>query len=84
MTMRRLAVAEIMEGDEWTDGTYNYMAYRKADGTMVIRDVEGFDYSTKEWSEEMIADGSIRPVTDVERDERIKRWEAEVGVLPRA
>lgn len=84
MSLRRTSVAEIMEGDEWTDGQFNYIAYRKADGTMVIRDVEGFDYSVKEWSDEIVSDGSIRPVNDVERDERIKRWEGEVGVLPRA
>lgn len=40
--------SKIEEGMEWTDGQFNYIAYRKADGRMVIRDVEGFDWEDVE------------------------------------
>lgn len=77
-------VSKVVEGDEWTDGMFNYIAYRKADGTMVVRDVEGFDYSMDEWAMALADDErTIAVVDDLEPYVRIERWEAECEVLPR-
>ena len=80
-----MAEVVINEGDEWTDGWFAYIAYRKADGTMVVRDVEGFDYPLDEFKSMLSSSTSadLAPVTDIEANERIARWEGEVGALPR-
>jgi hypothetical protein len=76
--------ARIEEGMEWTDGWFNYIAYRKADGTMAVRDVEGFDYSEEEWLVSLSEDDKLRDAdTGLMWSENIKVWESEVGELPR-
>lgn len=73
----------IEEGTEWSDGFFASIAYRKADGRMVVRDVEGFDIPMDEW-EEVLKDGETHEVdSDLEGYVKIERWEAEVGTLPR-
>lgn len=75
--------AQIEEGMEWSDGFFAYIAYRKSDGTMVVRDIEGFDYSMDDWSKVVTAPDVKRVYDQLENAEHIKRWEGEVGPLPR-
>lgn len=75
----------LVEGTEWTDGFFHYIAYRKRDGRMVVRDVEGFDYSEEAWEQSLAEDDGQLVLVDVslEPQVRIERWEGEVEFLPR-
>lgn len=74
---------KVREGQEWSDGQFNYIAYRKADGRMVIRDAEGFDWEDVEAFLSM-DDPSLTEVDmDMPGAAKIARWEAEAEVLPR-
>lgn len=69
------------EGQEFTDGLYNYLAYRKDDGRVVLRDVEGFDYSHP--SVDMLDEDLSEVDADVPAADKVARWEAAHGDLPR-
>lgn len=76
-------MATVEEGMEWTDGQFNYIAYRKADGRMVIRDVEGFDWENVDEFLNMDDPSLVEVDADLENYVKIERWEGEVEVLPR-
>lgn len=74
---------KITEGQEFTDGQFNYIAYLKSDGRMVFRDVEGFDFEDIDAFLTVDPGGLTEVDPDLEGYVKIERWEGEVGTLPR-